>query len=283
MVRSPTRLLWLLLAACSLPLEMAFAATTSSAPATGKVDAGEPVVSLEIVAGEQPGQLAVMRGRDCRQQLIVTGRTAEGRLIDLTDDAAYTAQPAGIVELDDLGLVRPLTDGQVAIEARLGKGLTARVGVEVKNCRKDVAVNFPNEIVPVFTKFGCNSGGCHGKSGGQNGFRLSLLGFEPTEDYEHLVKEGRGRRLFPGSPDESLLLKKATNSVPHGGGQRLAARRARIPAPAAVDRSGHALRHATRSHAWIASACIRWSGRCSVIRISRCECSPITPTARCRT
>jgi demethoxyubiquinone hydroxylase (CLK1/Coq7/Cat5 family) len=85
----------------------------------------------------------------------------------------------------------------------------------------DAMVNFPNQIVPIFTKFGCNGGGCHGKIAGQNGFRLSLLGFEPREDYEHLVRETRGRRLFPASPDSSLLLQKSIGSVPHGGGQRM--------------------------------------------------------------
>src|SRR5258706_6526149 len=82
-------------------------------------------------------------------------------------------------------------------------------------------LNFTNDIVPIFTKAGCNSGGCHGKSSGQNGFKLSLLGFEPAEDYEHLLKEARGRRLFPAAPDRSLLLLKATATVPHGGGKRL--------------------------------------------------------------
>jgi hypothetical protein len=73
----------------------------------------------------------------------------------------------------------------------------------------------------IFTKYGCNGGGCHGKAAGQNGFRLSLLGFEPEEDYEHLVKEARGRRLFPAAPERSLLLTKAVAQVPHGGGKRM--------------------------------------------------------------
>ncbi len=83
------------------------------------------------------------------------------------------------------------------------------------------AVSFPNEVVPLFTKLGCNTGGCHGKSGGQNGFALSLFGFEPQEDYEALTREARGRRLFPAAPGKSLLLTKATGSVAHGGGKRL--------------------------------------------------------------
>ena len=100
-------------------------------------------------------------------------------------------------------------------------------------------MNFANQVVPIFTKLGCNAGGCHGKASGQNGFRLSLLGFEPALDYETLVKEGRGRRLFPAAPDASLLLAKATAKVPHGGGKRL-------------DPESHEYRLIRR---WIASGC----------------------------
>src|SRR5262249_8863441 len=83
-------------------------------------------------------------------------------------------------------------------------------------------LSFVDDVVPVLTKASCNSGTCHAKAGnGQNGFRLSLLGFEPQEDYEHIVKEGHGRRVFPAAPEQSLLLLKASNVVPHGGGKRL--------------------------------------------------------------
>ncbi|MBX7207590.1 MAG: DUF1549 and DUF1553 domain-containing protein [Verrucomicrobiaceae bacterium] len=82
-------------------------------------------------------------------------------------------------------------------------------------------LNFANDIVPILTKASCNSGGCHGKASGQNGFKLSLLGFEPGEDYEHIVKEARGRRVFPAAPEQSLLLLKAINQLPHGGGKKM--------------------------------------------------------------
>ena len=83
-------------------------------------------------------------------------------------------------------------------------------------------ISFVNDIVPILTKAGCNSGKCHAKAGGgQNGFELSLLGFEPQEDYRHLVLEGRGRRLFPMQPEQSLLLQKASAQVPHGGGEKI--------------------------------------------------------------
>ena len=86
---------------------------------------------------------------------------------------------------------------------------------------QETTVSFVNEVVPVLTKQGCNGGTCHGKATGQNGFKLSLFGFEPDEDFEHLVYEQRGRRLTPSAPEESLLLTKGAAVVPHGGGKQL--------------------------------------------------------------
>ncbi len=81
-------------------------------------------------------------------------------------------------------------------------------------------VSFTNEVVPIFSKAGCNTGGCHGKLEGQNGFKMSLFGFEPAEDYENIVKDAFGRRVSPGNAESSLLLLKATGQVLHGGGAR---------------------------------------------------------------
>ena len=101
--------------------------------------------------------------------------------------------------------------------------LAALAGVTAAEQPELPAVSFVNDVMPMLTRHGCNAGVCHAKAGnGQNGFQLSLLGFEPAEDYEHLVKEGRGRRLFPAVPENSLLLRKATGAVPHGGGRRMA-------------------------------------------------------------
>ena len=83
------------------------------------------------------------------------------------------------------------------------------------------APTFERHIMPMLTARGCNGGGCHGKSGGQNGFALSLLGFDPEGDYQSLLMQSRGRRLNLSAPHESLLLQKATGAVPHGGGRRL--------------------------------------------------------------
>jgi hypothetical protein len=129
--------------------------------------------------------------------------------------------PAGIVNVDSTGLATPIAEGEATVHVVAAPGMDANVTLKVANLVQDLPINFANQITPVFTKYSCNGGGCHGKSGGQNGFRLSLLGFEPKEDFEYLVKEGRGRRLFPAAPDQSLLLQKATARLPHGGGQRI--------------------------------------------------------------
>ncbi len=82
-------------------------------------------------------------------------------------------------------------------------------------------VDFENDLQPILTRFGCNSGPCHGKARGQGGFQLSLLGFDAQQDFDAIVKEGRGRRVFPAAPQNSLLLAKPAGTVPHGGGRRL--------------------------------------------------------------
>jgi hypothetical protein len=84
-------------------------------------------------------------------------------------------------------------------------------------------LSFTNDVMPVLTKAGCNVGVCHAKAGGgQRGFQLSVLGFEPQDDFESLVKQGRGRRVSLAAPEQSLLVMKATGQVPHGGGVRIA-------------------------------------------------------------
>lgn len=84
-------------------------------------------------------------------------------------------------------------------------------------------LNFVNDVLPILTKYGCNSGGCHGRGTGQNGFKLSLFGFDPEADFAALVDEGLGRRISWTAPDESLLLEKPGGQSPHGGGVRFAA------------------------------------------------------------
>ena len=83
--------------------------------------------------------------------------------------------------------------------------------------------SFRHDVLPVLTRSGCNSGTCHGTPTGKNGFRLSLRGYHAELDLVTLVREADARRINVADPDQSLLLLKATNQVPHQGGARIAA------------------------------------------------------------
>jgi hypothetical protein len=182
----------------------------------------EPVKLQFETAGydSSPTNVLKLKGAEARRQVLLTAADATGSLRDLTAAVAIEAKPAGIVRIDH-GLIIPLSDGAVTLRAKTANGISAELAVHVENAKDEAPINFANQIVPVFTKGGCNGGGCHGKASGQNGFKLSLLGFEPADDYDYLVKEARGRRLFPASPERSLLLLKGVATLPHGGGKRL--------------------------------------------------------------
>src|SRR4051812_47332456 len=81
--------------------------------------------------------------------------------------------------------------------------------------------NFPTQILPILTKAGCNAGACHGAATGQGGFKLSLLGYDPQWDFETITRQFNARRLDFASPGQSLILKKATHSIRHKGGERI--------------------------------------------------------------
>lgn len=83
------------------------------------------------------------------------------------------------------------------------------------------SVTFEKDIEPILARAGCNSGPCHGKSRGQNGFQLSLLGYDPQFDFQAIVSEARGRRIFAAAPEQSLFLTKPAGLVPHGGSKKL--------------------------------------------------------------
>jgi len=79
--------------------------------------------------------------------------------------------------------------------------------------------SFLNDVVPIFTRQGCNQGACHGKGAGQNGFRLSLRGYAPDADHRSITREFNGRRLEMADPEASLMLRKPIGSAPHEGGR----------------------------------------------------------------
>ncbi len=161
-----------------------------------------------------------LRGDNRRQQVLVTRSEVTGRLVDSTRQATLTTANERIARVEGTVVVG-VADGETELIVSLGERVV-RVPIKVSDSQKHQPVHFANDIVPLFSKLGCNSGGCHGKASGQNGFKLSVFGYDFQADYDAIVKEGRGRRLSPAAPRQSLLLAKATAEIPHGGGLRVA-------------------------------------------------------------
>src|SRR5207302_2132800 len=81
-------------------------------------------------------------------------------------------------------------------------------------------VSFANDVMPIPARAGCNSGACHGAAAGKKGFKISLRGYDPANDYLSLTRATNGRRLDFVNPANSLLVLKPTGQVPHEGGKR---------------------------------------------------------------
>jgi hypothetical protein len=163
-----------------------------------------------------------LRGLHSRYSLLITGRTAAGRLVDRTTAARFRSADPRVARVSPAGVVVPAGDGATTVLAE-ADGRTLAVPVTVEGTAVPRRFHFVNDVEPVLGRFGCNSSGCHGKAEGQNGFKLSVFGFDPAADHAALTEEARGRRVFPAAPEQSLLLRKASGRVAHGGGVRIPA------------------------------------------------------------
>jgi hypothetical protein len=156
---------------------------------------------------------------EATQQLLATIERA-GRPVDQTRAARYTSANPSVVGVDATGLLTPHGEGHSEIIVQLGTE-TVRIPVEVAGFTRPAPVSFEHQVIPILTKATCNSGGCHGKAEGQNGFKLSVFGSDPKADHHSLTAEARGRRVFPAAVESSLLLLKAAARMPHGGGKKI--------------------------------------------------------------
>lgn len=156
---------------------------------------------------------------EASQQLLVT-KESGGKRQDATREAKYEVQAPAIIQVDADGLVHPLAEGATKLVIRVGE-VASEMPVTVRGLTAPPPISFENEIQPLLTKARCNSGGCHGKAEGQNGFKLSLLGFDAPFDHESIIKLGRGRRVTIADPERSLLIQKACAIMPHGGGLKI--------------------------------------------------------------
>jgi hypothetical protein len=144
----------------------------------------------------------------------------DGRPVDRTRAVRFDVADPGIARVSATGLVEPLADGATEVTATLGDRRVT-IPLSVSGVADPLPVSFGEEVQAILTKHACNAGGCHGKAEGQNGFKLSLLGFDHAADHAAIVSQSRGRRITPSAPEASLLLLKATAAVPHGGGRKI--------------------------------------------------------------
>ena len=179
-------------------------------PAAGKTPAVPVVEKLTVY----PSRLELSGNRDSRR-LIVSGTAADGRAFDLT---AFVKLAAGSdhVAIDRDGFVVPKKAGKTTVKVTVG-AKSVDVPVEIKDVTNR-PVSFIRDVIPAMSKVGCNAGTCHGAQKGKRGFKLSLRGYDPLYDYRALVDDLSGRRFNRSRPEQSLMLLKPTQGVPHEGG-----------------------------------------------------------------
>ena len=174
------------------------------------------------VLGQQlriyPSSIQLDSVRDS-QAVVASYVDPSGTTIDVTEQIEWHLSDSQLARLHGARLL-PMAAGQTELQATWNQH-TSTIPVHVAALKDSEPVNFRLDVVPIFTKTGCNSGSCHGSSRGQDGFRLSLFGFDPAGDYFRVTREMGVRRLNLALPEKSLLLEKAAGIVPHTGGKRL--------------------------------------------------------------
>ncbi len=169
--------------------------------------------------------------RNDQVQLVVTATLASGDSVDVTRIARYElpettgyrlrATPGGLLSVDPDPAASPsqAIPDRRTLRLHLGE-LLAEVPVEIDLPSALFEADFIHDVNPVLAKLGCSAGTCHGAREGKNGFKLSLRGYDPVFDVRSITDDLAARRVNFASPDESLVLLKATATVPHEGGQR---------------------------------------------------------------
>ncbi len=182
-------------------------------PSIEKLPTGLKVVAIEA----KPAAIELTHKFDYRQ-VLVTGKLEDGGSVDLTRMAS-AAEEGGAVTVSADGLVRAKADGNGKLTFSY-EGKTVEVHVTVAGVDAPHVVSFVKDVQPALSRMGCNQGTCHGSKDGKLGFKLSLRGYDPLFDHRALTDDIGSRRFNRSAPDQSLMLLKATGSIPHVGGAR---------------------------------------------------------------
>jgi hypothetical protein len=192
---------------------------------------GRILVALLGISFAAPAVCAAVRvdpvavalaGPGSSYSLLVSAAQPDGRILDRTQAARYVSQNPTIARVTSRGVISAVSDGSTVVVVEVD-GQTREVAVSVHGSAEARSYHFVNDVMPLLSRYHCNSSGCHGKAEGQNGFKLSVFGFDPAADLASLVKESRGRRVLPSAPEASLLLRKMSGQAAHGGGARIRA------------------------------------------------------------
>ena len=161
--------------------------------------------------------VAFIRGAGNSHILLFTAIDSNGNRRDVSSEVAVSIDDPEIIRTVEPGVFEAQQLGFAKVSADYG-GLQATAAVIVQP-RRSGRIDFATEVAPVFSQHGCSNTNCHGALNGQNGFKLSLFGYDPDADYNAIVRQSDGRRINLESPEESLLLQKPTFAVAHGGGR----------------------------------------------------------------
>jgi hypothetical protein len=163
-------------------------------------------------------------GNFARAQLLVREQSPNGvtpeRAPDLTHQAQFVSSDPHTVTVSENGLLLAQANGSATVTVSVA-GIAHAVPVTVRGIVSQPAIGFKEHVMPVLAKAGCNAAACHASQYGKGGFKLSVFGFAPEDDYRAIVRDNFGRRANTIVPSASLVLRKPTGSVPHEGGQRL--------------------------------------------------------------
>src|SRR5262245_1501747 len=149
-----------------------------------------------------------LTGPRAAQQLLLVEQNGNSVVADRTAGAKFTVADSRVAAVDEAGLVRPVGDGETTVTATAaGKSATARV--RVSKAKDTTPPSFRNDVVPILTRAGCNSGACHGALAGKGGLKLSLRGYDPDADHFVLTRQALSRRVDRSEPEQSLMLLKS--------------------------------------------------------------------------
>jgi len=203
----------------SLCVMLSLAAELSAAPPTEAEERAKIVGQPVSITAHPPA--VMLKGPRATQQLVVTGKYADGSVRDLTAFAAWKTEASDLIDLNE-AFLRGKRDGSTHLVIDAG-GKQVKVPVTVSDFDKPAPVSFRNDVIAGLNVGGCNAGACHGTPSGKNGFKLSLRGYDPASDYLQLTRDVLGRRTDRLDPFASLLLQKGMGRIPHEGGARFGA------------------------------------------------------------